>query len=230
MEGCFNLSIRLSNIEVSANSRDSKTQLLEEAYVNITEIVDEKDVHGIQLYPNKNNLKLQSFVKNHAVKDELLEKGVTIFNKHVDFEDNTGVPVIRVMVYDAPLMMSNEQMQLGSRPMRRCWQWKRNFCKSGAGWRHGPLEPALYICSMNKPISQHLTCYFQGMAISVNIWYRGQSVHNEGDIKCVKCGDTSHHGQACPATQKPCYTCHLPENISYKCPNNKDGNKRTAIR
>ena len=48
MEGCFNLNIRLSNIGVSANSRDSKTQLLEEAYVNITEIVDEKDVNGIQ--------------------------------------------------------------------------------------------------------------------------------------------------------------------------------------
>ena len=68
-------------------------------------------LNGIQLYPQKWPKKLHLSVKNQAVKDELLVKGVIIFNKHVDFEDDTGVPVIRVMVYDASLMINNDQIQ-----------------------------------------------------------------------------------------------------------------------
>ena len=42
-----------------------------------------------------------------------------------------------------------------SRPIGRCWMWKRNFCKSGAGWRHGPLELALYKYAPWKSLSHN---------------------------------------------------------------------------
>ena len=76
-------------------------------YKELTKVLDEDKVFGIQLFPVGWPRKLQLTLKDLDVKDKILVEGLDIFNKHVEWQDENNI-LTNVLLRDAPVEFTEE--------------------------------------------------------------------------------------------------------------------------
>ena len=92
--------------------KEERQELCEEIYAKLNSIIDENEVHGLQLYPQKMAIKtvVLSF-KNESIKNKIYMEGLDIFNRHIELQDCSETAVIKVIVYDTPVGMTNDKLR-----------------------------------------------------------------------------------------------------------------------
>ena len=111
MEDTYILKFRLSDLGRSALKKEERQELCEEIYAKLTSIIDEHEVHGLQLYPQKWPKTVILSFKNESVKNKIYMEGLDIFNRHIELQDCSESAVVKVIVYDAPVGMTNEKLR-----------------------------------------------------------------------------------------------------------------------
>ena len=78
----------------------SHVELYSELYKGITEVVDEIDVAGIQIYPSKWPRKVLITLKGEDVKEALMIAGITVLGQHIELRDESQ-NLVKVTIKDA---------------------------------------------------------------------------------------------------------------------------------
>ena len=101
IRGC--LEFQISDL----GQRVEVPDLIENLYHDIVKKVDEKDVVGVQVFPQRWPRKVQLFCAHKAAKDCLMIRGLDIYGRHIELTE-PGQGVIKVVIKDAPLHMPND--------------------------------------------------------------------------------------------------------------------------
>ena len=74
-------------------SVENSRETYEKLYVELTDKNDLKvdDVYGIQIIPSKWPRKVMVTVTSNDVKEKLLVEGLSLFDKHIDVHDESGL-------------------------------------------------------------------------------------------------------------------------------------------
>ena len=105
------IKFRLSDIGRSALKKEERSELIEEIYQQVTDIVPEDGVRGLQLYPQKWPKTVHLILKNDCVKNQILVEGLNIFGKSINLQDDSHAAIIKVMVFDVPVDLKNERLK-----------------------------------------------------------------------------------------------------------------------
>ena len=111
MEDTYILKFRLSDLGRSALKKEERQELCEEIYAKLTSVIDENEVHGLQLSPQKWPKTVILSFKNESIKNKIYMEGLDIFNRHIELQDCSETAVIKVIVYDAPVGMPNGKLR-----------------------------------------------------------------------------------------------------------------------
>ena len=68
-------------------------------------------MHGLKLYPQKWPKTVILSFKNESIRNKIYMEGLDIFNRHIELQDCSETAVIRVIVYDAPVGMTNNKLR-----------------------------------------------------------------------------------------------------------------------
>ena len=95
MEDSYILKFRLSDLGRSALKKEERQELCEEIYAKLTSVIDEHEVHGLQLYPQKWPKTVILSFKNESVKNKIYMEGLDIFNRHIELQDCSESAVVK---------------------------------------------------------------------------------------------------------------------------------------
>ena len=209
--------------------------LTEKLYEDIVNKVDESDVLGVQVVPQRWPRKVRVVCAHQAAKDCLLIQGLDLYGKHVDLNE-PGNGIIKVTIQDAPIEMSNdiikswvEQYGIVSefRNEHATYQNKRLNWKTGVRYA--------YVINLRESIPPSAKLPFDGGEITITVWHYGQThmkcrwckdIVPKGEHscarapvrKCFNCGSEDHIKAACNQG-RCCYKCGSSEHIARDCQN-----------
>ena len=211
IRGCleFQISDLGQRVEVS--------DLIENMYQDIVQKVDEKDIVGIQVIPQRWPRKVQLFCAHQAAKECLMIRGLDIYGRHIELNE-IGQGVMKVVIQDAPLDMPNDILkdwigQFG------CVTEFRNEHLTVRGrktfWRTG--NRIAFVKALKQPIppAAKITCGNREVAVSV--WHYGQT-----HMRCWFCHENVPKGHECDkAPRKRCYDCGSDSHTKANCTQGK---------
>ena len=236
MEDTYILKFRLSDLGRSALKKEERQELCEEIYAKLTSIIDENQVHGLQLYPQKWPKTVILSFKNESIKNKIYMEGLDIFNRHIELQDCSETAVTKVIVYDAPVGMTNDKLReifSGYGEVINVEEEMHTFNGRVTSWSTG--NRLVNMTVIRKPIPSHMTGRYRGQLISINTWYQGQGETigraSAPQIKrCFQCGTTDHVTDDCPEKEKLCFVCKNPGHLSANCPNRIRRDDKTSTK
>ena len=198
-------------------------QLYSTLYEEITQILKEEDIEGVQIYPASWPRKVLITVKEKDLKERLLIEGMSIFGSHVELRDENST-VVRVTVQDAPIEWEDSVIvgtlaEYGT--VVRVEKEHIYHENRRTSWTTGTRY--VYFSPLMKHIPQTVSIEYCGQKVSVGVWYRERVSPN---VHCGKCGSGEHNTQRCPKEKKVCYRCGESDHLQSACPQN-DGTKRS---
>lgn len=193
------------------------SDLTEVMHRDITQKVDERDIIGVQVVPQRWPRKVQILCAHQAAKDCLMIRGVDIYGRHIDLNE-AGHGVIKVLIQDAPIEMPNEVIkgwigQFGTVTDLR----NENLTVRGrrTNWRTGTRHA--YVKMLKQPIPPSAKIRYRGEDVTVSTWHYGQS-----HMKCRFCQQIVPKDHKCDrGPQKKCYNCGSDTHIKVNCPQGK---------
>ena len=232
MEDTHVLKFRLSDIGRSALKREERQELCEELYQKLTVIIEENEVHGLQLYPQKWPKSVHLSFKNEGSKSKVFIQGLSVFGKHVELQDDSETAIIKVTVYDAPMGMTNDKLRdIFSKygDVIKVEDEMHMFNGRVTSWSTGNRIVSMTV--IRQAIPTHMTGNYRGQLISINTWHRGQGGPGKKVIelrRCTRCGLNSHEVNNCPEKEKLCFACKEPGHISQNCPTNSGAKNKVS--
>ena len=211
IRGC--LEFQISDL----GQRVDVPDLIENIYHDIVQKVDEKDVVGVQVFPQRWPRKVQLFCAHQTAKECLMIRGLDIYGRHIDLNE-IGQGIIKVVIQDAPMNMPNDVLkdwiaQFG------CVTEFRNEHLTVRGrktfWRTG--NRIAFVKSLKQPIPPMAKIKHENREIAVSVWHYGQS-----HMRCWFCHETVPKGHECDkAPRKRCYDCGSDSHTKANCTQGK---------
>ena len=183
-------------------------------FKGITEVVNEDDVQGVQIYPAKWPRKVLITVKQNETKEALLISGLNIAGHHVDLKDENE-EFVRVTIRDLSLDYPKDKLievlsEYGNvvnveREMIYI-DGRKTTWTTGTRW--------VSMCPIYYTIPQRLSVMHEGKQMSMSVWYKRPEMEQR---KCRKCGG-SHGENDCSFEKQVCFICQGGHK-RHECPN-----------
>ena len=198
-------------------------QLYSKLYEEITEVIREEDIEGVQIYPAAWPRKVMITVREKELKERLLIEGMALFGAHIDLRDENST-ITRVTVQDAPVewddsVIGHKLADFGTvvRVEREHIYHENRRTPWTTGTRY------VYFSPLMDHIPQKVALEHNGQKVTLSVWYRDRLTPG---VHCGKCGSSDHNTQKCPSEKKVCYRCGGNDHLQSDCPLN-DGTKRS---
>lgn len=201
-----------------------KEKIYESLYKTLTESIPEDKVKGVQIVPSKWPRKILITLNDTEFKEKLMIEGLTIFNKHVDVQDENG-SVRKIIVKDAPVEWSDDDL-------RNILQNYGNIVRieneriyvNGAQTTWVTGTRYVFFSPLESHITHKLDVTYGTEKVSLVIWYRGQPIPGAPPgSRCSRCGSDQHAVRNCKKDTKVCFICQ-GNHMQQECPKN-DGTK-----
>jgi ribA/ribD-fused uncharacterized protein len=199
----------------------SQNEFYKQLHSAITEIVNEEDVSGVQIYPAQWPRKVLITVKDQTVKESLLISGLNLRGQHIDLKDE-GLDILRITMKDAMIDWEDEKIEEIMRPYGNILKIENEYVhidNKVTRWKSGTR--VIYMTNVDSVIPNRLSTMDGDKGVTVSIWYNRPKMETENP-KCFKCGDM-HNTNSCYYTKKVCYVCKGDHEIK-ECPKN-DGSR-----
>ena len=187
--------------------------LTENLYGDLTEKVDEKDIVGLQILPQRWPRKVHILCQNQAAKDCLMIQGVDIYGRHVELNE-PGNGVVKVVIQDAPLDMPNDVIKAWVSQYGTLSEFRNEHVMirgKRTVWRTG--NRIAYFTTLNHEIPPAAKIRHNDSEIDVTIWHYGQT-----HMKCRWCKDIVPKGHDCDkAPKRRCFNCGSEGHMKAEC-------------
>ena len=181
-----------------ANRKDNYELL----YKELTKVLDEDKVLGIQLFPAGWPRKLQLTFKDLDVKDEILVEGLDIFNKHVEWQDENNI-LTKVVLRDAPVEFTEGMIRDEMDKYGKIMIVEREMVRADGRdtqWTNGTWH--VFIATVYMNIRGKIAMEKYNKSFTISAWHKGQAnISNDDDYNqtnCIKCGESGHYFKNCP--------------------------------
>lgn len=192
----------------------------EKIYKEIVGQVEQECITAIQLYPAAWPRRLKITVKENELKTEILVKGLQLFGKTVEFEDDSRI-MTKVIVKDGSAEWSDEIFEaLISEYAEVIRVEKEMIIIEGAKTNCTTGARYVYAHNITKTIPPKLDVLVDGKVHYLSVWYRGQSEQTNANTPCAYCG-SAHRTEECTHKKKVCFSCKGEDHTQKDCPENK---------
>lgn len=214
-------------------------ELTETLYADLIEKVDEADIVGVQIVPQKWPRKVQILCMHQAAKDCLLIQGLDIYGKHIELNE-PGNGVVKVVIQDAPLTMPNDVLKTWVGQFGTVTEFRNEHVViqgKRTNWRTGTRYA--YISMLKQPVPPSAKIPYDGAEVTISAWHYGQThikcrwchtIVPKGHFcergpkrKCYNCGSEAHVRAEC-TVGKRCYKCGKDDHIARDCHVENDAN------
>ena len=215
MSRSLTVGCSLSSLQLDTKSRTSERILKE-----ILKVLDEDVVKTVQLYPAAWPRQLKLTVTEMKNKDEILKGGLTLFDRHVEFEDSDDL-ITKIIVKDAGSEWDDEKLtELLSDYANIVRSEKEKIYIDG---RRTSIESGTRYFYASKIMTRIPTKIFfehSNKSFPISVWYKGQNEASSNDmIRCGYCGE-DHKTANCGYGESVCFTCKEPGHNRGNCVNN----------
>ena len=190
-------------------------------------VIDEENMSALQLTPEGWPVKCKITVTEEKIKEEIVSQGLTLFNKHVDFEDDNDL-LIKIIVKDGhpewedDFFKKNLQEYATVVLVEKEWlHLNGRRTKISTGTRY------VYVTEVNKHIPQRLQFTVNDRSFNVTAWCpsgANKPVTSQEPVRvgntCVHCG-AEHTTESCPHKKRVCFICQESDHSQRECPKNK---------
>ena len=208
--------------------------MTEKLYEDIVSKVDESDVIGVQVVPQRWPKKVRIVCAHQAAKDCLMIQGLDLHGRHVELNE-PGNGIIKVVIQDAPIEMPNyiikawvEQYGIVSEFRNEHATYKNKRLQWKTGVRYA------YVSQLKESIPPWAKLPYDGGEVSITAWHYGQTHmkcrwckeivpkddHNcdrAPSRKCFNCGSKEHFQAECDQGKR-CYKCGSADHLARDCP------------
>ena len=204
------------------NKKDAYSNI----YKELTKVLKEDDILGIQLYPAGWPRKLQMTLVNNDIKNRILVKGLDILGLHVEFRDEDNI-VTKIVIKDAPMEWSDEFIIETMESYGEVVRTEKEMVYVDGrrtSWTTGTRF--VYLSKIYDDIPSKLEVKIGIKVFTLSAWYRGQGGVQAEPKACTRCGSSLHSAKTCPHEVKVCFTCKKPDHSNKECPQN-DGTRKS---
>ena len=191
--------------------------LTEIMYHDITQKVDEKDVIGLQVVPQRWPRKVQILCAHQAAMDCLMIRGLDVYGRHIDL-NVPGQGMTKIHIQDAPLGIPNDVLKDWVAQFGTVTEFRNEHVtvrRRRTSWRTGTR--VAYVKMLKQPVPPSAKIQYKGEDIVFSAWHYGQS-----HIKCRFCHDIVPKGHTCDkGPSRRCYNCGSDSHIKMKCTQGK---------
>ena len=188
-------------------------ELIENIHDDVINKVDETDIIGVQVIPERWPRKVQLLCAHQAAKDCLMIQGLNLCGRHIELNE-PGRGVIKVVITGAPLDMPNDVLKTWVESYATVSEFRNehvNIKGRRSSWRSGTR--LAYVFSIKEAIPPAAKLPYNGGEVTVSVWHYGQT-----HIKCKFCHEIVPKGHECPkAPMRRCYNCGGEDHIRANC-------------
>ena len=210
-------------LEFQMSDLDNKVDtevLITEMHTNLTKVVHEDDVLGIEFHPSKRSPQKCTIVfASELAKDKIRIQGLSIFRKNVTFS-KPGQGVVKVEINGASLLLPNDILkrwladQVGG--MSNIVQFRHDhYFVNGQKRKWVSGTRYAYVKNLVKPLPPVAKIKrANGKEVTVHIWHFGQT-----HMRCRFCYQVVLKGHECPRKQprQGCYRCGSLAHMARDC-------------
>ena len=181
----------------------SQSDFYTQIFTGLTEIVNEADVQGVQIYPAQWPRKVLITVNNVDVKEALLVSGLNIYGQHIELRDEDE-QFTRVTVKDLSIDFPDKKLEDLMNEYGKVVRVEKEMIYVNGkktSWTTGTRFVSL--CPLYYTIPQRLSIMHDQKQLSMSVWYKRPPVENQ---ICKKCGG-SHRENECPHQKFVCFIC-----------------------
>ena len=189
-------------------------------------VVNEECISALQLIPDGWPVKCKITVNEERMKNEIVSRGLDLFEKHIDFEDDNDL-LIKLIIKDGHPEWDDEIFELNMSEyatvvlVEKEWLYLRGRrTKIATGTRY------VYATQVNKYIPQKMQFKIDDRNFNVTAWcpHAANKPANHEPTRtgksCIHCG-AEHPTEECPHKKKVCYICQGSDHTQRECPRNR---------
>ena len=179
--------------------------------------IDSSQILGVVKYPQRWTQKILIYLDNEESKNDLLIRGLTLYNQHVELSE-LGLGPMKVIVQNADLFFDDEVIKQWLSQFGEITGFKHETHKlrnaKDSKWYTG--NRIVWIKNVNKSIPPVAKLNSGDEVANISVWHYGQT-----EIKCRFCHMIVPKGHMCKrAPQKKCFLCGENDHVRADCPLN----------
>ena len=224
--------LRLEFQIADIGQRADVSELTENLYLDIVQKVDEKDIYGVQVVPQRWPRKVQIMCAHQTAKDCLMIRGIDIVGRHIELNE-PGQGLIKITISDAPLDMDNSVIKDWVAQYGTVTEFRNEHVTvrgRRTNWRTG--NRYVYVRALTQPVPPSAKIKYGDRQIPVTVWHYGQThmkcrycheivpkdhtCEKAPSRRCYDCGSESHTKKYC-TVGKACFRCGDKSHISRDC-------------
>ena len=193
-------------------------ELTEKLYDEIVSKVDESDVVGVQVVPQRWPRKVRVVCAHQAAKDCLMIQGLDLYGRHIELHE-PGNGITKVVIQDAPIEMPNDIIKSWVEQYGVVSEFRNEhamYQNRRLNWRTGVRHA--YVIQLKESIPPSAKLSFDGGEVTITAWHYGQT-----HMKCRWCKEiVPKDAHTCPrAPSKKCFNCGSTEHMRWECTQGK---------
>ena len=240
----FFVEFQLSVLE----KRFDKKELRDLIHDQLTPIVDQKDILGIQLHPDAYPTKAFIQCISKKTVEDLILKGIDIEDTHVDLSE-PGYGALKVFVHNAPLDFPNASIKEWLERFGELTNFRDELYINPTGdktyWKTGTRSALIRLFDVETTVPPHDFLTYGTRKCDISVYHFGQmdrycrfckrnvpKSHECDKVSkksCFKCGQDGHIKANCPKN-RGCTNCRTHGHISRDCPVSDDTVSRETRR
>ena len=206
--------------------------LTENLYLDLVQKVEEKDIIGVQVVPQRWPRKVQILCAHQTAKECLMIRGLDIYGRHIEL-DEPGQGVVKVVIQDAPLDMPNDVIKDWATQFGTVTEFRNEHVMvrgRKTNWKTGNRHA--FVRRLKQPFPPSAKIRHGEDEVPVTIWHYGQTQmkcrhchkivpkqHTCDKIparKCFNCGSEAHTKVNC-TVGKACFRCGSTTHFARDC-------------
>ena len=190
--------------------------------------IDESKISALQLTPEGWPIKCKITLTHECLKDEIVSRGLELFDKHIDFEDDNDL-LIKIVVKDGHAEWDDDLFTANLCEYAKVVMTEKEWLHlNGRRTKISTGTRYVYATEILKHIPQKFQFTIDDRNYPVTIWCPSavnkpatqEQAMAGNQIKCRHCG-AGHKDEECAHKKKVCFICQKGDHNQRECPDNK---------